>query len=178
MLAERIDDTLSDLSWRMWPTSRHTLLYVSRDGLRGAEWIVAAYPFELGGLPVAWQLGTVFLVSYGAGFANAQVRVPSAVGVHTASTVTPWETSTEIFSQISRKRSPGTTSRARPAKRIRPLTWYFPVRVAGFEPTTSSPRTLGWVVIEVWWAGRLAAEGYGRSAGAMAVAVLRCCTAG
>jgi hypothetical protein len=29
---------------------------VSPDGLRGAEWILAAYPFELGGLPVAWQL--------------------------------------------------------------------------------------------------------------------------
>ncbi|WP_327215347.1 DUF317 domain-containing protein [[Kitasatospora] papulosa] len=55
-LAERIGDTLSDLGWRMWPTSRHTLLYVSPDGLRGAEWILAAYPFELGGLPVAWQL--------------------------------------------------------------------------------------------------------------------------
>jgi hypothetical protein len=40
----------------MWPTSRHTLLYVSPDNLRGAEWILAAYPFELGGLPVAWQL--------------------------------------------------------------------------------------------------------------------------
>ncbi|MET7489737.1 DUF317 domain-containing protein [Streptomyces sp. NPDC005538] len=56
VLAERIDDTLSDLGWRMWPTSRQTLLYVSPDGLRGAEWILAAYPFELGGLPVAWQL--------------------------------------------------------------------------------------------------------------------------
>ncbi|WP_217553130.1 DUF317 domain-containing protein [Streptomyces sp. GbtcB6] len=56
VLAERIDDTLTDLGWRMWPTSRHTLLYVSPDGLRGAEWILAAYPFELGGLPVAWQL--------------------------------------------------------------------------------------------------------------------------
>jgi hypothetical protein len=29
---------------------------VSPDGLCGAEWILAAYPFELGGLPVAWQL--------------------------------------------------------------------------------------------------------------------------
>ncbi|MEU3337458.1 DUF317 domain-containing protein [Streptomyces sp. NPDC006668] len=56
VLADRIGDTLSDLGWRMWPTSRHTLLYVSPDGLRGAEWILAAYPFELGGLPVAWQL--------------------------------------------------------------------------------------------------------------------------
>ncbi|MEU8787583.1 DUF317 domain-containing protein [Streptomyces sp. NPDC048637] len=55
-LAERIGDTLTALGWRMWPTSRNTLLYVSADGLRGAEWILAAYPFELGGLPVAWQL--------------------------------------------------------------------------------------------------------------------------
>lgn len=55
-LAERIGDTLGGLGWRMWPTSRNTLLYVSPDGLRGAEWIRAAYPFELGGLPVAWQL--------------------------------------------------------------------------------------------------------------------------
>ncbi|MDQ0750204.1 hypothetical protein QF034_004435 [Streptomyces africanus] len=55
-LAERIDGTLSDLGWRMWPTARHTLLYVSPDGLCGAEWVLAAYPFELGGLPVAWQL--------------------------------------------------------------------------------------------------------------------------
>ena len=55
-LAERIGDTLTGLGWRMWPTSRNTLLYVSPDELRGAEWILAAYPFELGGLPVAWQL--------------------------------------------------------------------------------------------------------------------------
>ncbi|MER5442590.1 DUF317 domain-containing protein, partial [Streptomyces sp. NPDC002790] len=56
ILAERIGDTLTDLGWRMWPTSRNSLLYVSPDGLRGAEWILAAYPFELGGLPVAWQM--------------------------------------------------------------------------------------------------------------------------
>ncbi|MFD4235826.1 DUF317 domain-containing protein [Streptomyces sp. NPDC058542] len=40
----------------MWPTSRNTLLFVSPDGLCGAEWILSAYPFSLGGLPVAWQL--------------------------------------------------------------------------------------------------------------------------
>ncbi|MEU0339609.1 DUF317 domain-containing protein [Streptomyces bobili] len=55
-LAERIGDTLTCLGWRMWPTSRHTLLYVSPDELCGAEWILASYPFELGGLPVALQL--------------------------------------------------------------------------------------------------------------------------
>lgn len=56
MLAERVGDALTDMGWRMWPTSRHTLLYVSPDELVGAEWIRASYPFELGGLPVAWQL--------------------------------------------------------------------------------------------------------------------------
>lgn len=40
----------------MWPTSRSTLLYVSPDELCGAEWVRAAHPFELGGLPVAWQV--------------------------------------------------------------------------------------------------------------------------
>ncbi|MFH9755712.1 DUF317 domain-containing protein [Streptomyces griseus] len=57
-LAEQIGDTLVGLGWRMWPTSRNTLLYVSPDGLCGAEWILASYPFSLGGLPVAWQLST------------------------------------------------------------------------------------------------------------------------
>ncbi|MDG4856712.1 DUF317 domain-containing protein [Streptomyces sp. T-3] len=55
-LAERVGDTLAGLGWRMWPTSHNTLLYVSPDELCGAEWILGAYPFELGGLPVAWQL--------------------------------------------------------------------------------------------------------------------------
>ncbi|MFI9580483.1 DUF317 domain-containing protein [Streptomyces sp. NPDC052236] len=55
-LADRIGDTLTGMAWRMWPTARNTLLYVSPDELRGAEWILAAYPFELGGLPVAWQI--------------------------------------------------------------------------------------------------------------------------
>ncbi|MFD9819048.1 DUF317 domain-containing protein [Streptomyces violascens] len=55
-LAEQVGDTLAGLGWRMWPTARHTLLYVSPDELFGAEWVLAAYPFELGGLPVAWQL--------------------------------------------------------------------------------------------------------------------------
>ncbi|MDO0934995.1 DUF317 domain-containing protein [Streptomyces sp. DG2A-72] len=56
VLAERIGDALVGLGWRMWPTARHTLLYISPDGMCGAEWVLAAYPFELGGLPVAWQL--------------------------------------------------------------------------------------------------------------------------
>ncbi|MFJ4689243.1 DUF317 domain-containing protein [Streptomyces sp. NPDC088789] len=29
---------------------------MSPDALRGAEWVRAAHPFELGGLPVAWQV--------------------------------------------------------------------------------------------------------------------------
>ncbi|AVV41358.1 SPDY domain containing protein [Streptomyces sp. P3] len=56
VLAEQIGSALTGLGWRMWPTSRDTLLYVDPDGLCGAEWVLAAYPFELGGLPVAWQL--------------------------------------------------------------------------------------------------------------------------
>ncbi|MFE0255743.1 DUF317 domain-containing protein [Streptomyces sp. NPDC059010] len=56
VLAERIGDTLAGLGWRVWPTARNTLLHVSPDGLRGAEWILASHPFQLGGLPVAWQL--------------------------------------------------------------------------------------------------------------------------
>ncbi|AYG82079.1 hypothetical protein DWB77_04249 [Streptomyces hundungensis] len=56
VLAERVGDTLTALGWRMWSTARNTLLYVSPDGLRGAEWLLASYPFELGGLPVAWQV--------------------------------------------------------------------------------------------------------------------------
>ncbi|PNE36837.1 SPDY domain containing protein [Streptomyces noursei] len=55
-LAERMGHALAGLGWSMWPTSRNTLLYVSPDELRGAEWILAASPFEMGGLPVAWQL--------------------------------------------------------------------------------------------------------------------------
>ncbi|GHH24387.1 hypothetical protein Srubr_61370 [Streptomyces rubradiris] len=42
-------------------------------------------------------------------FTNAQVRVPSAVALQTASPATPWEKPTKIFSQVSPKRSPETT---------------------------------------------------------------------
>ncbi|MFI1890261.1 DUF317 domain-containing protein [Streptomyces jumonjinensis] len=55
-LADQIGATLTGAGWRMWPTSRSTLLYVSPDDLCGAEWVGASYPFELGGLPVAWQI--------------------------------------------------------------------------------------------------------------------------
>src|SRR3954468_4643654 len=55
-LAEQVSDTLTGLDWRVWPTARDTLLHVSPDGLCGAEWLLASYPFELGGLPVAWQV--------------------------------------------------------------------------------------------------------------------------
>ncbi|MEU1073612.1 MULTISPECIES: DUF317 domain-containing protein [unclassified Streptomyces] len=56
VLAEQIGDTLTGLGWRMWPTSRDTLLYVSPDGLSAAEWILASSPFTLGGLQVALQI--------------------------------------------------------------------------------------------------------------------------
>jgi hypothetical protein len=55
-LADQVSATLTGAGWRNWPTSRNTLLFVSPDGLRGAEWILAADPFQLGGLPVAWQI--------------------------------------------------------------------------------------------------------------------------
>ncbi|WP_240980799.1 MULTISPECIES: hypothetical protein [unclassified Streptomyces] len=42
-LAERVDETLSGLGWRVWPTSRYTILYVSPDELCGVEWILAGY---------------------------------------------------------------------------------------------------------------------------------------
>lgn len=42
---------------------------------------------------------------------------------------------------------------------------------------TSSSRTLGWSVIEVWWAGQSAIDGCWRLPAVMVVAVLRCCTA-
>ncbi|MCX4659158.1 DUF317 domain-containing protein [Streptomyces uncialis] len=47
---------LTSAGWRMWPTARQTLLHVSPDDLCGAEWVRASFPFELGGLPVAWQI--------------------------------------------------------------------------------------------------------------------------
>ncbi|MFI1184548.1 DUF317 domain-containing protein [Streptomyces sp. NPDC020799] len=55
-LAEQAGTLLTSAGWKNWPTARDTLLYVSPDELRGAEWILASYPFELGGLPVAWQV--------------------------------------------------------------------------------------------------------------------------
>lgn len=51
-LAERTGETLAAVGWRTWPTARNTLLHVSPDELFGAAWILASYPFELGGLPV------------------------------------------------------------------------------------------------------------------------------
>lgn len=40
----------------MWPTSHRSLLYASPNDLCTAEWARATCPFELGGLPVAWQV--------------------------------------------------------------------------------------------------------------------------
>lgn len=56
ILADQISALLSGAGWTSWPTAHSTLLYVSPDALCGAEWILAAYPFQLGGLPVAWQM--------------------------------------------------------------------------------------------------------------------------
>jgi hypothetical protein len=50
-----------------------------------------------------------FPAACGAGFANAQVRVPSGAEPHTRPAAAPWEKPTEIFSQISSKRSSETT---------------------------------------------------------------------
>ncbi|MET8740789.1 DUF317 domain-containing protein [Streptomyces sp. NPDC004728] len=55
-LADQVGAVLSSVGWRMWPTARDTFLYTSPDGLRGAEWTRAACSFELGDLPVAWQV--------------------------------------------------------------------------------------------------------------------------
>ncbi|MCM2392047.1 DUF317 domain-containing protein [Streptomyces albipurpureus] len=55
-LADLVSTSLARMGWRMWPTARQTMLYVSPDGLCGAEWVHAVYPFALGGLPVAWQI--------------------------------------------------------------------------------------------------------------------------
>ncbi|WP_430381569.1 DUF317 domain-containing protein [Streptomyces fradiae] len=55
-LADQVDAALSSAGWRMWPTARDTLLYTSPNGLCGAEWTRAACSFELGDLPVAWQI--------------------------------------------------------------------------------------------------------------------------
>ncbi len=96
-LAERIGDTLADLDWRMWPTSRHTLLYVSPDELRGAEWILAACPFELGGLPVAWQL-------------NARPHVDSMMTEWNAyfTTGVPYEALADLIVAIDVREAPAT----------------------------------------------------------------------
>ncbi|MFB7935444.1 DUF317 domain-containing protein, partial [Streptomyces sp. NPDC056039] len=56
VLAEQVGDALTALDWRVWPTARSTLLYVSPDGSCGAEWLLASNPFQLAGLPVAWQV--------------------------------------------------------------------------------------------------------------------------
>jgi hypothetical protein len=56
LLADQVSATLTGASWRSWPTARSTLLHLSLDELRGAEWVLASDPIQLGGLPVAWQV--------------------------------------------------------------------------------------------------------------------------
>ncbi|WP_405889796.1 DUF317 domain-containing protein [Streptomyces sp. NBC_00133] len=55
-LADQVSATLTGAGWSSWPTARSTLLHLSPDDLRGAEWVLASDPFQLGGLPVAWQV--------------------------------------------------------------------------------------------------------------------------
>lgn len=71
-LYERVADTLTGLGWanltavrgRRGPDEasedrqvlRSTVLHISRDTLRWAQWVLADEPFLLGELPVAWQV--------------------------------------------------------------------------------------------------------------------------
>ncbi|MEU4065897.1 DUF317 domain-containing protein [Streptomyces wedmorensis] len=55
-LADQVGAALAAAGWRMRPTARDTLLCTSPNGLCGAEWTRAACSFELGDLPVAWQI--------------------------------------------------------------------------------------------------------------------------
>lgn len=55
-LADQVGVALLSAGRRMWPTARDTLLYPGPNGLCGAEWTRAACSFELGDLPVAWQV--------------------------------------------------------------------------------------------------------------------------
>jgi hypothetical protein len=82
VLAERVDETLSGLRWRMWLTSRHTLLYVSPDELCGVVWILANDPFELGGLPLALQLSARSHAASG----RSEWKAYFTLGVHPAPT--------------------------------------------------------------------------------------------
>ncbi|WP_346655800.1 DUF317 domain-containing protein [Streptomyces sp. RFCAC02] len=58
VLATTVGEHLTGEGWTMWPTAHATLLYLSPDGLKSAEWVKAGYPIELGGLPVAWNVTT------------------------------------------------------------------------------------------------------------------------
>lgn len=76
-IADHVGAAPSTVGWRMWPTARNTLLYVSPNKLCGAEWVRAACSFERGDLPVAWQISAR---SHPAGALpewNAYMRVPS-----------------------------------------------------------------------------------------------------
>ncbi|MFE9801551.1 DUF317 domain-containing protein [Streptomyces goshikiensis] len=56
VFADRISDTLTESGWMSWTTARSTLLFLSPNGLCGAEWVRTDNAFLLGGLPVAWQI--------------------------------------------------------------------------------------------------------------------------
>ncbi|MDT0382296.1 DUF317 domain-containing protein [Streptomyces sp. DSM 42041] len=68
-LYDTVADTLSGIGWtnlalirgRKQPDEdqqvlRSTVLHISPDGLRWAQWVLADEPFLLGGLPIAWQV--------------------------------------------------------------------------------------------------------------------------
>ncbi|RSO42020.1 SPDY domain containing protein [Streptomyces sp. WAC 06725] len=56
VLAHQASATLTAAGWSCWTTARRTLVYVSPDALRGAEWVLPDVPLLLGGLPVAWEI--------------------------------------------------------------------------------------------------------------------------
>lgn len=56
ILADRICGTLTESGWASWTTARSTLLFLSPNGLAGAEWIRTDNSFLLGDLPIAWQI--------------------------------------------------------------------------------------------------------------------------
>ncbi|KOT76383.1 SPDY domain containing protein [Streptomyces rimosus subsp. pseudoverticillatus] len=55
-LAQQASATLTAAGWSCWTTARRTLVYVSPDALRGAEWVLPDVPLLLADLPVAWQV--------------------------------------------------------------------------------------------------------------------------
>jgi hypothetical protein len=80
-------------------TSRHTLLYVSPDELCGVVWILANYPFELGGLPVALQLSARSHAASG----RSEWKAYFPLGVHPA----PTSPAAQVVLRLALTRLPG-----------------------------------------------------------------------